>query len=126
MNWLRPATLMAMPLAIARPSRDCARADIGIVHLGIGAFHRAHQAIYTDEALRLHGGDWGICRVSLRSADVRDRLTPQGGLYTAVDKGAAGTRRRIVGSVREVLFLDDQRAQVEARVASPPTPLVPR
>ena len=64
-------------------------AGIGIVHLGIGAFHRAHQAVYTDDALARAGGRWGICGVSLRSADVRDRLAPQDGLYTSIEKSPA-------------------------------------
>ena len=59
-------TLAALPEAVARPAYEPASVGIGIVHLGIGAFHRAHQAIYTDDALAQAGGDWGICGVSLR------------------------------------------------------------
>jgi len=114
----------ALPAAVARPAYDAARLPVGIVHLGIGAFHRAHQAIYTDDAIAAGGGDWGICGVSLRSADVRDRLVPQDGLYTAVEKSPAGVRRRVVGSVRDVLFLRDARAAVDARLADPATKIV--
>jgi len=123
---LLPATLHSLPAGIARPAYDRAGTGIGIVHLGIGAFHRAHQAVYTDEALALAGadGDWGICGVSLRSADVRDRLAPQDGLYTAVEKSSAGVSRRIVGAVREVLFLGDERPAVDARLAAPTTHIV--
>ena len=121
---LTPAALGALPPAVARPAFEPRALDIGIVHLGIGAFHRAHQAIYTDDAIARHGGAWGICGVSLRSPDVRDRLAPQDGLYTAVEKSRAGVRRRVVGSVREVLFLGDERARVDARLASPATSIV--
>jgi fructuronate reductase len=62
--------------------------------------------------------------VSLRSADVRDRLSPQDGLYTAVEKSPAGIRRRVVGSVREVLFLGDQREQLATRLAAAETRIV--
>jgi fructuronate reductase len=49
---------------------------VGIVHLGIGNFQRAHQAVYTERAMLAAGGDWGICGVSLRSPAVRDALAP--------------------------------------------------
>jgi fructuronate reductase len=113
-----------LPPAIRRPAYDPRPIGIGIVHLGIGAFHRAHQAIYTDDALAHKGGDWGICGVSLRNPDVRDRMMPQDGLYTAIEKSPGGIRRRIVGSVREVLFQGDDRARIEARLADPATRIV--
>ena len=117
------ATVALVP-AVAVPAYGRERAGIGIVHLGIGAFHRAHQAIYTDDALALAPGDWGICGVSLRSPDVRDALAPQEGLYTAVEKSPAGVHRRIIGSVREVLFLGDEYDRVAARLASSDTRIV--
>jgi fructuronate reductase len=116
--------LPALPSDVVRPGYDPARQAVGIVHLGIGAFQRAHQAIYTDDALAYAGGDWGICGVSLRSPGVRDRMVPQDCLYTAVEKGAAGIRRRIVGSVRQVLFLGEARDCVEARLADAATRIV--
>ena len=75
MTILSLATLDRVPPAVARPAYDPRSVGTGIVHLGIGAFHRAHQAIYTDDALAQKGGAWGICGVSLRSPDVRDRFT---------------------------------------------------
>jgi fructuronate reductase len=111
------ATLAQLPRAIERPTFDPARLGLGSVHLGIGAFHRAHQAVYTDNALRAQRGEWGICGVSLRSPDVRDRLSPQDGLYTVVEKSPERVTRRVVGSVREILFLGDQYEQVAARLA---------
>jgi fructuronate reductase len=112
MPTLSNATLVQVPAPVARPRYDRAACGIGIVHLGLGAFHRAHQAIYTDDAMAAGGGDWGIAGVSLRSADVRDRMRPQDGLYTAIEKSPEGTRRRVIGSVREALFLGDERARV--------------
>ena len=121
---LRLSALERIPAEIDRPAYAPARLGIGIVHLGIGAFHRAHQAIYTDDAIARAGGAWGICGVSLRSADVRDRMLPQDCLYTAIEKSPARVRRRIVGSVREVLFLGDQRDDVHRRLAAPETRIV--
>jgi len=124
MKRLALAELGAVPPAVVRPAYDPAQLAVGIVHLGIGAFHRAHQAIYTEDALAAERGDWGLCGVSLRSPDVRERLRPQDGLYTAVEKSREGVRRRVVGSVREVLFLGDERARVDARLAAPATRIV--
>ncbi len=121
---LSRTALPSLPASVEVPRYDPASLPVGIVHLGIGAFHRAHQAIYTDDAVAADGGAWGICGVSLRSPDVRDRMAPQDGLYTGVEKSRAGVRRRIVGSVREVLFLGDERARVDARLADPATRIV--
>ena len=124
MSRLTLATLQALPRDIGRPAYDVRAVDVGIVHLGIGAFHRAHQAIYTDDALASAGGRWGICGVSLRSADVRDRMTPQDGLYTSIEKSPQGIRRRVVGSVREVLFYGDEHERVRQRLTAPETHIV--
>jgi fructuronate reductase len=121
---LSRSSLDHLPAGIARPAYPIDQGGIGIVHLGIGAVHRAHQAIYTDDALAQSGGEWGICGVSLRSADVRDRLAPQDGLYTAIAKSPEGVRRRVVGSVREVLFQGDQREQVERRLTARETRII--
>ena len=124
MSRLSLGTLSTLPATVARPAYDPSTIDVGIVHLGIGAFHRAQTAVYSDDTLALEPGPWGICGVSLRSADVRDRLAPQDGLYTAVEKSPSGVRRRVIGSVREVLFLGDQRDTLHARLTAPPTRVV--
>ena len=124
MTRLALASLERLPPAIGRPAYAAGAVDIGIVHLGIGAFHRAHQAIYTDDAIACAGGSWGICGVSLRSPDVRDRMVPQDGLYTAVEKSPEGIRRRVVGSVREVLFHGDERERVWHRLVARETRIV--
>jgi fructuronate reductase len=124
MSRLALSTLGALPSSVARPVYDPRRTGVGIVHLGIGAFHRAQTAVYSDDALALDNGDWGICGVSLRSPDVRDRLVPQDGLYTSVEKSPAGIRRRVIGSVREVRFLGDERGEVHQRLVAPSTRIV--
>ncbi|MBX9595484.1 MAG: mannitol dehydrogenase family protein, partial [Roseomonas sp.] len=71
MRRLSDATLAALPAAVARPRYDRAANRPGIVHLGLGAFHRAHQAVRTEAALNAGGRDWGIVAASLRSAETR-------------------------------------------------------
>ena len=124
MTRLSLATLGNLPPPIATPAYDPRLIAIGIVHLGIGAFHRAQTAIYTDDALAQAQGPWGIFGVSLRSADVRDRLAPQDGLYTSVEQSPKGLRRRIIGSVREVLFLGEDRDRIAARLHAAATEIV--
>ncbi len=93
----------ALGADVAVPGYDRDAAKAGIVHLGTGAFHKAHQAVYTDGAMAASGGDWMITGVSLRSADVADALNPQNGLYTLLVRGPEGVFPRVIGSVREVL-----------------------
>jgi fructuronate reductase len=112
---LSTQTLGALPSAIARPGYDRSKVKIGIVHLGIGAFHRAHQAVYTDQVLS--GGDhaWGILGASLRAADTRDALGPQDGLYTVAVRGPDGPRYQVVGAVKKLLVApEDPEALIEA------------
>ena len=106
------------------PRVDPRALGVGIVHLGIGAFHRAHQAVYTEDAVAAAGGDWGICGVSQRSSSVVDQLDPQDGLYTLAVRDGAGERLRVVGAVRELLWAQADADAVRARIASPDTRLV--
>lgn len=121
---LSPAALSALPQSVARPDYDRDAQAVGIVHFGIGAFHRAHQAWYTDAAMRAGERDWMILGVSLRSADVAEQLNPQAGLYTVIERSAEGASARIVGSVRGVLVASDEPEAVIAAVAAPTTKIV--
>jgi fructuronate reductase len=96
---------------------------VGIVHLGIGAFHRAHQAVFTDDVLA-RDPSWGICGVSLRSPDTRDALAPQDGLYTLKVQDGEGETLRIIGSVVETLVAPEDPQAVLARMADPATRIV--
>ncbi len=121
---LAPATLGRASPAVERPGYDRARLPVGIVHLGLGAFHRAHQAVYTEDVLAQAAGPFGICGVSLRRAAVKDRLAPQDGLYTVVTRAAGGERLRIVGCLKEVLVGPEDPARVLRRIADPKVGLV--
>jgi fructuronate reductase len=100
---LNRAALDGLPADVRRPGYDPAHLSYGIVHLGVGAFHRAHQAVYTDDGIGAAGGDWRIRGVSLRNAEVAQALNPQDGLYTLLERGVAGTAARIIGSVGHVI-----------------------
>lgn len=90
-------------LAVAGPAYDRHQLQTGIVHLGIGGFHRAHQAVYTDDLLATGDLRWGIVGASLRSTSAQDALAPQDYLYTVRRCGPEGQQRRIIGSVQQVL-----------------------
>jgi fructuronate reductase len=96
----------------------------GIVHLGVGAFHKAHQAVYTDDAIAASGGDWMITGVSLRSADVADALNPQNGEFTLLTRGEDGVSARIVRSIAKVLVAPREREAVLEALAAPATKIV--
>lgn len=107
---LSSATLSRLPVAVRRPGYDRAQVRVGIVHLGLGAFHRAHQAVYTDDTLAADPS-WGIAGVSLRNPYTRDALAPQDGLYSVTARAAAGETCRVVGSlVRLIVAPEDPEA----------------
>ena len=87
----------------ARLHHTPSAAPAGIVHLGLGAFFRAHGAIYVEQAMAASGGDWGIIGVSLQSPGTRDRLAPQGWAYTALQLGPEGETAQVVTVLRDVL-----------------------
>jgi len=109
---------------ILTPSYDRRKIEVGIVHLGLGAFHRAHQAFYTDQVLEKDGGDWAICGVSLKRPEVRDQMVPQDGLYSLVEQDASGNPIKIIGAVKEVLFAPEDPGTVLKIMASPDTRVV--
>jgi len=105
------------------PSYDRSRLAAGIVHFGVGGFHRAHEAMYLDRLMaegKAH--DWAICGVGVMPADqrMRDVLRAQDGLYTLVVKSpAGGLDARVIGSIVEYLYAPDDPAAVIEKMASP-------
>lgn len=112
------------PADVSTPAYDRASLKPGIVHLGLGAFHRAHQAVYTDAALEEEFGDWGIVGVSLRSVDIVHDLRAQDGLYTVVARSAVGDNARVVGSVVKGLSGTEDRDEILSLMADPATKIV--
>jgi fructuronate reductase len=117
------STLARLPSSI-RPHYDPAELRSGIVHIGTGAFHRAHQAVYTEEALAAEYGDWGIIGASLRQPGVSEMLHAQDGLYGVLTKSAAGSSVRVVGCIRDVIHAPSDPQRLPALIASPQIRLV--
>lgn len=109
---------------ISRPKYDYAAQRCGIVHFGIGAFHRAHQAVYTDDAMAAGDLHWRIIGVSLRSKSVANQISPQDGLYTIVQRSSEGSSARLVGAISHVIVAPENPQDVIAALASPDTHIV--
>lgn len=112
----------------ALPSYDRAATTPGIVHIGVGGFHRAHQAVYLDDLLnRGAAGEWGICGVGVREEDrrIRDVLDAQDGLYTVVAKAPDGSSEaRVVGSMVRCLFAPEEGEETLRVLSDPATRVV--
>jgi fructuronate reductase len=91
----------------------------GIVHIGVGAFHRAHQAVYTEEAIAATGGDWGIVGVAPRSRAVVDALSEQDGLFSVATLSGSTAEVRVVGSIVAAKHLPSEAEAVLALLADP-------
>jgi fructuronate reductase len=121
---LSDATLTGLPVDIVRPAYDRAAIATGVVHLGIGAFHRAHQAVVFDDAIAAGDPRWGVLGVSLRSPGVRDQMVPQDGLYSLIERDGSGELIRVIGAVQAVLVAPENPAAVVAALAAPETHVV--
>jgi len=123
---LSNASLAALP--IATPSYDRHSVGVGIAHIGVGGFHRAHQAMYIDRLLeRGLAREWGICGVGVMPADrrMRDVLRAQDGLYTLILENPDGSREaRVIGSIVDYRYApDDPEATIEL-LAAPTTQII--
>jgi mannitol 2-dehydrogenase len=115
---LGPATLPVVSQRVPIPRYDRSQLSVGIVHFGVGGFHRAHQAMYLDRLMNAgEAFDSAICGVGVLDADrlMRDALDAQGCLYTLIEKHSDGTYEpRVIGSIIEYLYApDDPRAVIE-------------
>lgn len=109
-----------MPAELPRLRRKPGeRARPGIVHLGLGAFFRAHGAVYISEAMEKSGGDWGIVGVSLVRPDQRDLLAPQEFAYTAVELGPNGETPRVISVINNVLVARENPQAVLDAMSDP-------
>ena len=112
-----------LPHKVTKPTYLASDTRHGIAHIGVGGFHRAHQAYYTD-ALMSQGRDldWSICGIGLRAEDrqVRDDLASQDYLYTLFELGDSGdTQSRVIGSISDMLLAEDSIQKVIDTLASP-------
>ncbi len=128
--WLDAAWLTApgsAPLGLSLPAydRESARAAGGVVHLGVGAFHRAHQAVAFDTLLARGHAGFSVTGVSLRQLDVPEQLNPQDGLYGVLRlDDAEAPALRVIGAIDRVLHAPTEREAVIAALADPRTWLV--
>jgi fructuronate reductase len=121
---LATALLPKLAASVARPRVARGNLAEGVVHLGLGAFARAHLAAYLDDIAARGDWRWGIVGVSLRSPGVRDTLAPQDQLYTLVERDADGARARIMALLKRVLVAPEAPAAVVAAMAQPSVRLV--
>ena len=126
MPTLQAAALDA--LTIAKPSYDRSNVTTGIVHFGVGGFHRAHEAMYLDRLMEQGQAlDWGICGVGVMPFDLRmrDVMVAQDGLYTLVEKDPQGNwTPRVMGSIIDYLYAPDDPDAVVEKMADPATRIV--
>jgi fructuronate reductase len=120
---LSAANLSTLPANVARPTYDRSALRTGIVHLGIGSFHRAHQAVYTDSVLANGDLCWGIVAASLRNPDTRDALKPQDYLYTLNLRYEAESLR-VIGSLRDILVAPENPAALIETLCQPSVSIV--
>nr|MBA3325324.1 mannitol dehydrogenase family protein [Paracoccaceae bacterium] len=113
------AALSSLPHEVERPGYDRRKVRPGVVHLGIGAFHRAHQAVVFDDCLAAGAPDWGVVAASLRSPETRDALAPQDFLYTLALADGARRRLRVIGAVQDVIVAPEDPARLIDALADP-------
>jgi fructuronate reductase len=116
---LSNVTIAKLPAEVLVPRYAPISVTPGIVHLGVGAFHRAHQAAYVDACLADGESNWGIVGVSLRSPDTRDALKPQDGLYTLAIRDSAGEQLQVIGSIQSLLVAPEDPGAVLAALTDP-------
>lgn len=120
-------TLHDLDPAIAIPTYDRAGIPASIVHFGVGAFHRAHQAMYIDRLLTLGNREWGICGIGVLPSDIaiRDAFAHQDNLYTLITKDTDEVSKAvIIGSIVQYLYAPDDPAAVVEKLANEATRIV--
>jgi mannitol 2-dehydrogenase len=118
---LNEKNLSLLEPSVAVPSYDRSKVGQSIAHIGVGGFHRAHQAVYADDLFHLSGeSQWGLCGVGLLKHDarIRDVMLAQDCLYTVVERGAHGEKARIIGSIVNFLYGPGNTQEVIEKLAS--------
>ena len=121
---LGEAALHRLTGRVAAPGYDRSALTPAVVHIGVGGFHRAHQAVYLDDLARTGETGWGEVGVGLRSPAMRDALLPQDTLFTVIARDASGDSARVVGAMTRYLHGPDDPEAVLAVLADARTRLV--
>lgn len=122
--------LAGLPQSVRRPAFDPALLQTGILHLGCGSFHRAHQALLTQLAIEAEHGHsqrmagkapppWGIAACSLRTPTIARALAAQDGLYTVLERGPEHTNATVIGTLRYALYVPDSLAWIDRLFRDP-------
>ena len=117
MRRLSRSVLSELPPSVRRPQYDRETLQIGIAHIGVGAFHRCHQAEFIDDMLEARFGRWGVLGVNLMAPNLSDLLAPQDCLYSRTLRRDERAETRIIGALREVIDIED-KASAEAAIAA--------
>ncbi|KAL1607866.1 hypothetical protein SLS60_002804 [Paraconiothyrium brasiliense] len=124
---LSNANLPKFSQAETAPNYDRTKLKHGIVHVGVGGFHRAHLAVYVDRLLsKFSANEWSICGVGLTpfDASMRDALGPQDHMYTVIERSARGSSAHIIGSISDYIFAPGNEEAVIAKMADKDTHIV--
>jgi len=121
---LSEKSLSQLPASVAKPSYDRSKVVGSIVHLGIGAFHRAHQAMFTDAVLASGDLSWGIVGAGVISADMKNALAPQDFLYALAEMGADSEKVKVIGSIVDVFGGAEDADKLLAKMSDVSTRIV--
>src|SRR4051812_46865182 len=114
---LSPETVERLPPRIRRPAYERAALRVGLAHLGVGAFHRCHQADYTDDLLEARFGPFGVVGINLRPPLLAESLAPQDGLFTRTLRQDGLSETRLIGCHRRSIDAGTQDGVEAALVA---------
>jgi len=121
---LGPSLLAGLPAEVRKPAYDRAVLAPGMAHLGVGAFHRCHQAEYTDDLLALRFDRWGIVGINIRPPRLADTLGQQSGLYTRLIRENSRVEARVIGSIVKVVDSQESAGPALEVLSSPDIELV--
>ena len=124
MERLSRAMLSRLPPHVRKPSIETSGIATGLVHLGTGAFHRAHQAVYTDDVLQSGDVRWGTIGASLRVPGTRDALQPQDWLYALAEADQSGERLRVIGSLQGLIVAPEDPGALLTAMCNPSVKIV--
>jgi fructuronate reductase len=118
MKRLCQATLHQLPATVVLPRYERSSIGAGLLHIGVGAFHRAHQALYTDTVINEQGGSWGIIGASLRSNTASEQLMPQDCLYTLVERDNDRQSERVIGALQSIMVATENPSALIELIAA--------
>ncbi|MEL6843058.1 MAG: mannitol dehydrogenase family protein, partial [Bacteroidota bacterium] len=125
---LTQLTLSQLDPRVKTPSYDRTQVQAGIAHIGVGGFHRSHQAYYTHQLMQSgEAMDWGICGIGLRAGDrkIKDVLEQQDYLYTLIVRHPDGkVENHVIGSIVDFLLSEDEPEAIIDKLSSPAIKIV--